>query len=149
MESTMAWSCEVWSISFGYIREQYHCWFISMAEYKRIGRHNVDFYSRFMDHESWSRDSRLRTKASTTNGSYSTAHTWWYCDWPLVIPKQECHHCSWIRSRDPEGNLVPPIKLNKNSTILVDTKWPQRFRLCMFFYISIVLIHNSSQDWRH
>ena len=25
--------------------------------------------------------------------------------------------------------MVPPIKLNQNSTILIDTNWPQRFRL--------------------
>ena len=42
---------------------------------------------------------------------------------------RECHHCSWIRARDKNGNVIPPFKPNMQYIAWIDTRWPQRFRL--------------------
>ena len=64
--------------------------------------------------------------SSVLNGTILWQNTW------------ECHKCSWIRSRGLDGNFLDPImsKPNdtsdvKNVTILLDTRWKQRFRLTL------------------
>ena len=42
---------------------------------------------------------------------------------------EECHHCTWIRSRDFNGQIIPKILPNTTSAVFVDTRWPQRFKL--------------------
>jgi hypothetical protein len=41
---------------------------------------------------------------------------------------QECHHCSWIRSRDIEGNFILALKENVSVIAWIDVRWPQKFR---------------------
>jgi len=42
---------------------------------------------------------------------------------------RECHHCSWVRSRDKLGHVIPVLMPNQTYIAWVDTRWPQRFRL--------------------
>ena len=51
---------------------------------------------------------------------------------------KECHHCTWIRSRDFNGQVIPKITPNTTSAVFVDTRWPQRF----------MLSHESDNDTR-
>ena len=120
MEPKMAWPCKIWSITSCSFRDKWYCWSISLAEYQRTGLHKL----------------------------HCILLIWIVPS--LCIPDWECHHCSWIRSRDPEGNLVPPIKQNENSTILVDVKWPQRFRLSTFslHWEDKSTKYLFSKDWR-
>jgi hypothetical protein len=45
---------------------------------------------------------------------------------------KECHHCSWIRSRDKLGNVILNLTENVTKYVWVDTRWPQRFRFTPF-----------------
>ena len=62
---------------------------------------------------------------SLLNGTVIWQNTW------------ECHKCSWIRSRGLDGKFIDPIIQptgsygDKNITILLDTRWMQRFRLSL------------------
>merc|ERR1712130_136077 len=44
---------------------------------------------------------------------------------------EECHRCSWIRSRDEDGSLLPTLEKNSAHVAWVDTRWRQRFRLTL------------------
>ena len=66
--------------------------------------------------------------SSLLNGTVLWQNTW------------ECHKCSWIRSRGLDGKFLEPIITKptsndsfdaKNVTILLDTRWKQRFRLSL------------------
>ena len=62
--------------------------------------------------------------SSLLNGTVLWQNTW------------ECHKCSWIRSRGLDGKFLDPIISQatagvKNVTILLDTRWKQRFRLSL------------------
>lgn len=66
--------------------------------------------------------------SSLLNGTVLWQNTW------------ECHKCSWIRARGLDGKFLKPIITKptgndssdaKNVTILLDTRWKQRFRLSL------------------
>ena len=42
---------------------------------------------------------------------------------------EECFQCSWVRSRDQEGQILPLLKPNQTYIAWIDTRWRQRFRL--------------------
>ena len=42
---------------------------------------------------------------------------------------EECHHCSWVRSRDRAGDKLPVLKENVTFIAWVDSRWRMRFRL--------------------
>ena len=49
-----------------------------------------------------------------------------------TISSSECHHCSWIRCRDRHGSVIPRLEANSTYAILIDTRWPQRFKLALY-----------------
>ena len=53
----------------------------------------------------------------------------WNADKIIWQNTVECYHCTWIRARDPHGEVIPPLVMNNTVDILVDVRWPQRFKL--------------------
>jgi len=44
---------------------------------------------------------------------------------------KECHKCSWIRTRDIDGNIILPFNKQLIAPALIDTRWKQRFRFSL------------------